>query len=119
MLPGCYYQAESPENSSEDLMCQSAPSGPLPLELSLQRVSSVALLVLSGWCGLISGLFEVASIVVHKELIGPNHFYAMSRHFVWLIPLINLGLFLIVGLVVLLPLHRGRAGWLTGRLLAP
>jgi len=63
-------------------------------------------------------LLEVAAIVVRKRTIDENQLYGMSRHFVWLIPLINLVIFLTVGLLVLLPLARGRFRWLAARLLA-
>ena len=64
-----------------------------------------SLIVLSGWCGLVAGLLEVATIVVRKAVFDDNHLYGMSRHFVWLIPATNLGLFLLMGL----------AGWLVIR----
>ena len=57
-------------------------------------------LVLSVWCGLVAGPIEVGTIVVRKSLVDLNQFYWISRHFVWLIPLTNLGLFLAVGVVL-------------------
>ena len=63
-------------------------------------------LVLAAWCGLVAGLLEVGTIVLRKELFDPNQLYGMSRHFVWLIPLTNLGLFLVLGC-----LRRGRLPW--------
>ena len=59
-------------------------------------------LVLSVWCGLVAGPIEVGTIVVRKSLVDLNQFYWMSHHFVWLIPLTNLGIFLIVGVVLML-----------------
>jgi arylsulfatase A-like enzyme len=52
---------------------------------------------LSAWCGLVAGLFEVATIVLRKQVFDPNQLYGMSRHFVWLIPVTNLCLFLALG----------------------
>ena len=46
-------------------------------------------LLLSAWCGLVAGLLEVGAIVLRKQVFGPNHLYNMSRHFVWLIPLVE------------------------------
>ena len=43
-------------------------------------------LVLSAWCGLVSGLLEVGVIILRKRMLDLNHLYWMSRHFVWLIP---------------------------------
>ncbi len=56
-------------------------------------------LLLSAWCGLVAGLLEVGTIVLRKETIDPNRLYWMSRHFVWLIPLVDLGIFLAMGCV--------------------
>jgi arylsulfatase A-like enzyme len=53
---------------------------------------------LSLWCGLVAGPLEVLAIVVRKHTIDLNHFYGMSRHFVWLIPLTNLLIFVALGL---------------------
>jgi arylsulfatase A-like enzyme len=55
-------------------------------------------LLLSAWCGLVAGLLEVATIVLRKQGFDPDQLYKMSRHFVWLIPLSNLCVFLILGL---------------------
>ena len=61
------------------------------------RLGVGALLLLSAWCGLVAGLLEVVTILLRKQVIDPDQLYKMSRHFVWLIPLSNLGLFLILG----------------------
>src|SRR5271170_983492 len=70
-----------------------------PSDLGANRLSLIALLFLSGWCGLVAGLLEVGTIVLSKYTVDPNHLYGMSRHFVWLIPLTNLGVFLAGGLI--------------------
>ncbi len=88
--------------------------------LDPRRVERFPTLILSVWCGLVSGWLEVATIIVRKRTIDPNHLYEMSRHFVWLIPLTNLCLFLALGSVLKL-LARAwprRVQWLTPRLLA-
>ena len=63
------------------------------------------------------GLLEVATIVVRKEAFDANHLYGMSRHFVWLIPVTNLGVFVALGLLgwvaTLAWPRRGR--WLLAR----
>jgi hypothetical protein len=59
-------------------------------------------LVLSVWCGLVAGTLEVVTIVTRKSLVDLNHFYWISRHFVWLIPLTNMGVFLAIGAVLAL-----------------
>ena len=86
---------------------------------AMNRLGFLSLLLLSAWCGLVAGLLEVGTIVLRKQLFDPNHLYRMSRHFVWLIPLSNLGVFLALGLlgcgVVLVWPRRGR--WLFARVL--
>ena len=64
------------------------------------RLRAYHLLVLSLWCGLVAGPLEVGAIVLRKHLFDLNQFYWMSRHFVWLIPLTNLLIFLALGLVL-------------------
>ncbi len=55
--------------------------------------------ILSAWCGVVSGLLEVGTIVIHKHTFDTNHLYGMSRHFLWLIPAANLCLFLSLSVV--------------------
>lgn len=78
-----------------------------------------AVLMLSGWCGLTAGLLEVATLVARKSWFDANRFYGMSRHFVWLVPLIDLGLFLVLGvlLAILIRFRPARGAWLSARLL--
>ncbi len=81
------------------------------------RSAFVSLLLLSAWCGLVAGLLEVGTIVVRKQVFDSDHIYRMSRHFVWLIPLTNLCIFVALGFlgcgVILLWPSRGR--WLVTR----
>src|ERR1700728_4040804 len=60
----------------------------------------ISLVAFSAWCGLAAGLLEVAAILIRKELVGPDHLYRISRHFSWLIPLINVCVFAVVGSLV-------------------
>ncbi|WP_205679163.1 sulfatase [Aquisphaera insulae] len=78
----------------------SPPAGP-----RTERPGLVEALVLSAWCGLVAGLLEVGTIEVQKRLFDPNKLYHLTRHFVWLIPLTYLGLFLALGFL----------GWIVGR----
>jgi arylsulfatase A-like enzyme len=85
----------------------------------VNRPKFPSLWFLSAWCGLVAGLLEVGTIVLRKRVVDPNQFYKMSRHFVWLIPLSNLCVFLALGLVgwgvlIIWP-RRGR--WLFERVL--
>ncbi len=83
------------------------------------RLRPHQLLILAFWCGLLVGPLEVAAIVVRKNTYDLNKLYWMSRHFVWLIPLTNLLIFMIVGLgLALLSLAwPPRVSWLGTRLL--
>ena len=85
--------------------------------LAMNRQGFTSLLLLSAWCGLVAGLLEVGTMVVRKQVFDPDHFYSMSRHFVWLIPLTNLCVFLALGLsgcgVILVWPSGGR--WLFAR----
>jgi arylsulfatase A-like enzyme len=74
----------------------------------------LTLLVLAVWCGLISGLLEVGTFVLRKRTLDLNQFAWTSRHFVWLIPLIDLAIFLVLGLILAVLVSFGcrRAGWL-------
>ncbi len=86
--------------------------------LPRDRLDFFSLLVVSAWCGLVAGLLEVGAILLRKRLLDYDQFYRMSRHFVWLIPLANLVLFLVLGLLcwamILFWPHRGR--WLFTRI---
>jgi arylsulfatase A-like enzyme len=78
-----------------------------------------SLLLLSSWCGLVAGLLEVVTIIVRKRVFDPDQLYKMTRYFVWLVPISNLCVFLILGLVgcgvILVSPRRGR--WLIARIL--
>jgi arylsulfatase A-like enzyme len=54
-------------------------------------------LALSAWCGLVAGLLEVGTILMQRLLSGSNSLYWTTRHFVWLIPLIDLTIFVLLG----------------------
>ncbi len=78
---------------------EAATGGSSAPDLAMNRQGLGSLLLLSAWCGLVAGLLEVGTIVVRKQVFDSNQFYNMSRHFVWLIPLSNLCIFLTLGLV--------------------
>jgi arylsulfatase A-like enzyme len=88
-------------------------------DLAINRLGILSLLLLSAWCGLVAGVLEAGTIVLRKQVFDPDHLYKMSRHFVWLIPLSNLCVFLTLGLlgcgVILVWPRHGR--WLFTRVL--
>ncbi len=102
-----------------ELFPETSTSGFLEPGLAARRLRSHHVLVLSLWCGLLAGTLEVGALVLRKHLFDLNQFYWMSRHFVWLVPLTNLLIFLILGLglAVLSHFWPGRGRWLGVRLL--
>ena len=88
-------------------------------DVATSRPGFISLLLVSAWCGLVAGLLEVSTIVLSKLVFDPNQFFRMSRHFVWLIPVSNLCVFLPLGLVgcgvILVWPRHGR--WLLTRVL--
>ena len=102
-----------------ELFPETSTSGSLEPGLAAQRLRSHHVLVLSLWCGFLAGTLEVGAIVLRKHTFDLNQFYWMSRHFVWLIPLTNLLIFLSLGLwLAVTGLRLARRGrWLGARLL--
>ena len=83
------------------------------------RLGPGDVLILSAWCGLAAGELEVAARFVNRALSSTHRLFMMTRHFVWLVPLVNLVLFLGLGtlLVWATRLWPRRAGWLSPRLI--
>ncbi len=77
------------------------------------------LLFLAAWCGLLAGLLEVGTIVLRKHVVDPDRLYKLSRHFGWLIPLSNLGVFLVLGLLgcLFIVVWRRQGRWIFSRAL--
>jgi arylsulfatase A-like enzyme len=88
-------------------------------DVDINRTGFFSLLFLTAWCGLVAGLLEVATIVLRKQFFDPDRLYKLSRYFVWLIPLVNLGIFLALGLLgcAIIVLARQRGRWLVNRAL--
>ena len=68
--------------------------------MSRRQLGAWDVLALAAWCGLVAGWLEVGMRVLCKSLIGTNRLYMMTRHFVWLVPLSNLLLFFVGGLLL-------------------
>ena len=66
-------------------------------DLAMNRPGLLSLFLLSAWCGLVAGLLEVGTIVLRKQVVDPDRLYKMSRHFVWMIPLSNVCVFVTLG----------------------
>jgi arylsulfatase A-like enzyme len=83
------------------------------------RLGPLDVLMLSAWCGLAAGELEVGMRVLYRAISSVDRLYLMTRHFVWLVPLVDLLLFLGIGavLAVAMKLWPRRAGWLSARLI--
>jgi arylsulfatase A-like enzyme len=84
-----------------------------------RRLGPLGVLVLSACCGLAAGELEVATRIAYRALSSTNRLFSMTRHFVWLVPLIDLLLFVGFGVVLALATRRWprQAGWLSTRLI--
>jgi arylsulfatase A-like enzyme len=84
------------------------------------RLGSVDLITLSASCGLAAGLLEVGTRVLCRLINPTNRLYMLSRHFVWLVPLSNVLLFVCAGLIlaVVTRLWPRRGLWLAVRFIA-
>jgi arylsulfatase A-like enzyme len=65
--------------------------------MSRTRLGASDIFLISAWCGLFGGLLEVGTRVLCRHIDPTNRLYVLSRHFVWLVPLSTLLLFLMVG----------------------
>jgi arylsulfatase A-like enzyme len=84
-----------------------------------RRLGAVDVLVLAVWCGLAAGLLEVGARILCRVINPVERLYLMSRHFVWLTPLVNLTLFLGLGLCMaaLTRVWPRVGGWVGPRLI--
>jgi len=85
----------------------------------VRRLGPLDVLALSAWCGLAAGWLEVGTRVLLKSIISTNRMYLMSRQFVWLVPLSDLLLFFVAGLIlaVATKLWPRPAAWVSPRFL--
>jgi arylsulfatase A-like enzyme len=82
-----------------------------------RRLGAWDVLVLSAWCGVVGGLLEVGTRVACTYIDPANRLYMFSRHFVWLVPLSTLLLFLGMGffLAIGTRLWPRRGAWFCAR----
>ncbi len=97
----------------------SGPDQPDRPPSPIGRLGPVEVLMFAAWCGLAAGELEVASRFVRRALSATDRMYLMTRHFVWLVPLVNLSLFLGFGVLCALATRRWPrlAGWTCPRLI--
>ncbi len=98
----------------------SSASGSTVMVPSQLRSTLQAIVALSAWSGLVAGLLEVVVTLLRKRLLDADQILRLSHHFIWLIPLVNLCIFIalaaIGSIVVLIWPRRGR--WFCTRALA-
>jgi arylsulfatase A-like enzyme len=94
-------------------------SGSDPSDRPADRLGPVDVLWLAALCGLAGGELEVASRVVRRAFGTTDRMYLLTRHFFWLVPLIDLALFLGFGVLCAAATRwwPRRAGWLCPRLI--
>jgi arylsulfatase A-like enzyme len=85
----------------------------------VHRPGAFDILLFSAWCGLAGGELEVFANVGFRALSSTQRLYLMTRHFVWLVPLVNMALFSGLGLalVMAIRLWPRRLRWLSPRLI--
>lgn len=100
------------------MISHSTQSHSLSLE-AVRRLSPVDLLVLSAWCGLVGGELDVAARIINRSLSSTPRLYLVTRHFVWVVPLVNLTLFLTLSVLLALTMRLFpiKFGWLCPRLI--
>lgn len=79
----------------------------------------IEVLILAAWCGLAAGELEVGVRVVRRAFSATDRLYMMTRHFVWLVPVLDALIFLGFGLLCALATRRWprRGAWLSLRLI--
>jgi arylsulfatase A-like enzyme len=85
--------------SPRTVIVETPPLGSFVSGRGTSPLGLLSTLLLSAWCGLVAGLLEVATILLRKALFDSNQLFGMSRHFVWMIPLIYLCLFIMLGML--------------------
>jgi arylsulfatase A-like enzyme len=75
-----------------------SPSQSAQTKRSSRGPSALDVLAFSAWCGLAGGLLEVGTRILCRAIDPTKRLYLITRHFVWLTPLVNLLVFLCLGL---------------------
>ena len=96
-----------------------SPDGNDRPETPAPRYRPVDVLLLAAWCGLAAGELEVGVQFARRWFSSTDRLFMMTRHFVWLVPVINTLMFLAFGVLCALATRRWprRGGWLCLRLI--
>ena len=63
-------------------------------------LSSGFALILAAWFGLVGGYLDLGSIFVKRDLFHASVYYELGRHFRWTVPVANLAILMLAGLLV-------------------
>jgi arylsulfatase A-like enzyme len=90
-----------------------------PTKARAPRRGPLDVLIIAAWCGLAAGELEVAVRVAQRFLSSKDRLFLMTRHFLWLVPVVNTLLILAFGTLCALATWRWprRGRWLSVRLL--
>ncbi len=96
-----------------------SPAEPAGTLVTRRHLGPLDVLLLSACGGLAGGLFEVGMRFLCRSIDSTYRLYMMSRHFVWLAPLVNLLLFSTLGLLFALvtKFWPRWGGWLSVRII--
>ena len=78
------------------------------------RLSARDTLLLAAWFGLVAGYLNVGAIILAKHGIHSSPYYRLSRDFPWTVPVSDLAIVMVPGLVAA-AMNRLRAGLVSAR----
>jgi arylsulfatase A-like enzyme len=79
---------------------EAAPTGSSSLVSATTRPGLLSLLMLAAWFGLVGGYFDLGMIFLKKDLAHAALFYQQGRNFRWVVPVANLIVMMVPGLLV-------------------
>jgi arylsulfatase A-like enzyme len=71
-----------------------------PSPTSRAGISWGLALVLAAWFGLVGGAFDLAMVVLRRDVFHTSPYYELGRHFLWTVPVANLALMMVLGILV-------------------
>jgi arylsulfatase A-like enzyme len=77
-------------------------------------LSPSSALVLAAWFGLVVGYLDLGMIFVKRDLFHASHYYEQGRHFRWVVPVANVMVLMLPGVLVAV-VCRLRRGWISAR----
>jgi arylsulfatase A-like enzyme len=105
--------------SSSDVSTKAESVDSSTSNVTTTQLGAASLLAITCWSGLVAGVLEVGTFVIRKRLFDADQLFKTSHHFVWLVPLSNLCVFLSLGFVgcVIIVVWPRNGRWLFTRVL--